>query len=48
MYEIINTYPEKSVSDTADVRISAARAIYKELLKVLEEKNDEALISCCE
>lgn len=41
MYEIINTYPKKGESDTDDVRISAARAIYKELLKVLEEKKEQ-------
>lgn len=40
MYEIINTYPKSSESDTADVRISAARAIYKELLRLWEEKEE--------
>lgn len=38
MYEIINTYPEKSGTDAADVRISAARVIYKELVRLWEEK----------
>ena len=42
MYEIINTYPEKSGTDTADVRISAARVIYKELLRLWEEKKEES------
>lgn len=41
MYEIINTYPKNSESDTADVRISAARVIYKELVRLMEEKKEE-------
>lgn len=38
MYEIINTYPKLGEKDAADVRISAAREIYKELLRIWEEK----------
>ena len=40
MYEIINTYPKKGETDTADVRISAARVIYKELLRLWEERSE--------
>ena len=38
MYEIINTYPKKNETDDNDVRISAARTIYKELLRLWNEK----------
>ena len=40
MYEIINTYPKKNETDDNDVRISAARVIYKELVRLLEEKSE--------
>lgn len=42
MYKIINTYPENREPKTADIRISAARTIYKELLKLWEEKKEES------
>ena len=44
MYEIINTYPKKGGTDTDDVRISAARVIYKELLRLWEERTENATI----
>ena len=44
MYEIINTYPKKGGTDIADVRISAARVIYKELLRLWEERTENATI----
>lgn len=44
MYEIINTYPKKGVEDTDDVRISAARVIYKELLRLWEENHEKVTV----
>ena len=40
MFEIINTYPKKDETVVNDVRISAARVIYKELVRLLEEKTE--------
>ena len=40
MFEIINTYPKKDEAAVNDVRISAARVIYKELVRLLEEKTE--------
>ena len=43
MFEIINTYPKKDETAANDVRISAARVIYEELVRLLEEKSE---LSC--
>lgn len=40
MFEIINTYPKKDETAVNDARISAARVIYKELVRLLEEKTE--------
>ena len=44
MFEIINTYPKKDETAVNDVRISAARVIYKELLRLWEENHENATI----
>lgn len=38
MYTIVNTYPEETVSNVKDIRTAAARVVYEELVKYMEEK----------
>ena len=39
MYTIVNTYPDTPGSNTKDIKTSAARAVYEELLKYLRCKD---------